>query len=145
MPIARFLGVLPVTSPDRALPFGGRVQILGIERYDTRCAVTWRLAPIPDPVEENKLAMADLDQRTRGRSEGERQVLRRELARRLVSPGAECTLSDDVGTTYQFCGGGSSGGGQEKIGRSDFIPAIPQSATALTVHWNDLEFQVSLT
>jgi hypothetical protein len=145
MPISRFLGVLPVTSPDRALPFGGRVQILGIERYDARVAVTWRLAPLPDPVKQNELAMADLDQKTRDRSEDERLVLRRELAHRLVSPGADVMLSDDIGTTYQFCGGGSSGGGQEKIGRSDFIPAIPESATALTVHWGDLEFQVPLT
>jgi hypothetical protein len=145
MPISTFLGLLPVASPDRPLPYGGRVQILGIERYDARVAVTWRLAPLPDPVEQNELAMADLERSMRDQSDDERLELRRELAHRLVSPGAEVTLSDDIGTTYRFCGGGSSGGGQERIGRSDFIPAIPESATALTVHWGDLEFKVALT
>ena len=145
MPTSRFLGVLPVTNPDRALPYGGRVQILSIERYDARISLTWRLAPLPDPVEQHELAMADLDWKTRDRSDDERLALQRELAERLVSPGADVRLSDDVGTTYRFCGGGGSGGGQEWVGRSNFIPAIAESATVLTVHWNGLEFPVSLT
>ena len=38
-PIARFLGLIPVEEADRAIPFGGRVQIIGIERYDTKVVV----------------------------------------------------------------------------------------------------------
>jgi hypothetical protein len=51
-------------------------------------------------------------------------------------------LSDDIGTTYRYCGGGHSGGSHEKVGRSNFVPAIPEFATVLTVHWGDLEFPV---
>jgi hypothetical protein len=33
-PIARFLGLIPVVDGDRQVPYGGFLQILGIERYD---------------------------------------------------------------------------------------------------------------
>jgi hypothetical protein len=85
------------------------------------------------------------DQETSGLIDEERIDLRDQLARRLVSPGAEATLSDDIGTTYSSCGGGCHGGSQEKIGRTDFVPAVPEEATALIVHWGDLKFPVPLT
>ncbi len=47
-PIARFLELISVADADRAVPHGGRLQILGIERYDTKVAVAWRMAPLPD-------------------------------------------------------------------------------------------------
>lgn len=48
-PLSRFLELIPVKEADQPVPFGGRVQILGIERYDSKVAVAWRLAPLPDP------------------------------------------------------------------------------------------------
>ncbi len=48
-PLSRFLELIPVSNADQPVPFGGRVQILGIERYDSKVAVAWRLAPMPDP------------------------------------------------------------------------------------------------
>jgi len=120
--------------------------MLGVEQYDTRIAVNWRLAPIPDPVEQHEMAMSAFERDTMGLHEDERTALRDQLVQRLVSPGAwDITLSDDVGTEYRSCGGGSSGSGQEKVGRTQFIPAIPESATALTVYWSDLAFSVRLT
>jgi hypothetical protein len=41
-------------------------------------------------------------------------------------------------------GGGSSGGGGEQVGRSMFVPAIPDSAQRVSVLWDDLEFVVAL-
>lgn len=146
LPISRFLGVLSIEGPDRPLPYGGRVQVLSVERYDARVAVTWRLAPIPDPVEQHTLAMSALDRDTVGLTEEERKVLRDQLVGRLVSPGVwDVSLSDDLGTKYKSCGGGSSGGGQERVGRAEFVPALPDAATALTVHWGALDFPVRLT
>lgn len=144
LPVSRFLDVLPVDNPDRALPYGGRVQVLSVERYDARVAVNWRLAPIPDALEQHELAMSAHERETSGLPDEERAVLRDQLVQRLVSPGAWVELSDDVGTTYRSCGGGSHGGSQEKNGRTNFVPAIPESATVLTVHWGDLDFAVPL-
>ena len=48
-PLSQFLELIPVSEADQRVPFGGRVQILGIERYDSKVAVAWRLAPLPDP------------------------------------------------------------------------------------------------
>ena len=59
-------------------------------------------------------------------------------------PGHTITLSDDLGTEYRSSGGGSSGGGNEQTGRAQFTPGIPQEASTLTVHWNDLAFPVSI-
>ena len=144
LPVSRFLDVLPVDQPDRALAYGGRVQILSVERYDARVAVNWRLAPIPDAVEQHELAMAVHERATSGLSVEEREARRDELVQRLVSPGLWVALSDDIGTTYRSWGGGSSGGSQEKIGRMDFVPAVPVTASVLTVHWGNLEFTVPL-
>ena len=144
-PPARFLGLVPVSDPDRPLPYGGRVQILGVERYDSRVAVTWRLAPLPDPVEEHRLAIAAHDRDTEGLPEEERTILRDLLVHRLVSRGAtEVGLADDVGTEYRTMGGGSSGGGHEKVGRTNFVPAVPDAASVLTVTWEQEEFVVRL-
>ena len=145
-PPARFLGLHPVSQPDRPLPYGGRVQILGVERYDSRVAVSWRLAPLPDPVEEHRLAIAAHDRDTEGLPEEERTILRDLLVHRLVSRGAtEVGLADDVGTAYRGMGGGSSGGGDEKVGRTNFVPAVPDTASVLTVTWEQEEFVVPLS
>jgi hypothetical protein len=138
------LDVLPVDQPDRALPYGGRVQILSVERYDARVGVNWRLAPIPDAFEQHELAMSVHERATSGLPDEERKALRDELVRRLVSPGLWVDLSDDIGTTYHSCSGGSHGASQEKIGRMDFVPAVPEAASTLTVHWGNLEFAVPL-
>lgn len=144
LPVSRFLDVLPVDRPDRALPYGGRVQILSVERYDARVAVNWRLAPIPSAAEQHELAMAVHERATSGLPEEERIVRRDELVRRLVSPGLWVDLSDDIDTTYRSCGGGSHGSSQEMIGRTDFVPAVPEAASLLTVHWGNLKFAVPL-
>ncbi len=144
LPVSRLQDVLPVDQPDRALPYGGRVQILSVERYDARVGVNWRLAPIPNAFEQHQLAMSVHEQETSGLPDEARDALRDQLVQRLASPGMWVELSDDIGTTYRSCGGGSYGGSQEKIGRTDFIPAVPVMASVLTVHWGRLEFAVPL-
>lgn len=144
-PIARFLRLIPVDLADQALPFGGRVQILGIERYDTKVVVVWRIAPLPDLEKQfaSEIAAEELD--SEGLPEAERQMMRHQHLSRLHARGFEkLTLSDDVNTEYHNRGGGSGGGGAERVGRSEFMPAIPEEARRLAIHWEDLEFTVPL-
>jgi hypothetical protein len=71
-------------------------------------------------------------------------MMRRHLLQRLNGPGREVGLSDDVGTKYHRTGGGAGGNGQEFTGRAQFVPAIPEAASVLAVHWGDLRFPVPL-
>jgi hypothetical protein len=56
----------------------------------------------------------------------------------------ELGLSDDVDTHYHLAGGGFVGNIPEFTGRAQFVPAIPEAASMLTVHWSDLRFPVPL-
>jgi hypothetical protein len=137
--------LIPVDTPDQPLPFGGRAQILGLERYDTKAVVVWRIAPLPDPERQfaDELAAAELD--SEGLPDAERRMMRQRHLSRLQARGGErLTLSDEVHTEYHDRGGGSGGGEAERVGRSEFMPAIPATATQLTVRWNGLAFPVVL-
>ena len=117
-PIARFLGLIPVEGGDQAISFGGRVQILGIERYDTKVVVAWRMAPLPDLEKQfaSEIAAEELD--SEGLPEAERQMMRHHHLNRLHAREVEkLTISDDVNTEYHKRGGGSGGGGAERVGR----------------------------
>ena len=145
VPVARFLELLPVRDADRPVPFGGRLQILGIERYDWQVAVAWRLAPRPDAERRYAAELRVHERDTDGLPEHDRMMLRHRFLRGLGSaPGRALALSDDVGTDYRSAGGGSSGGGDELTGRARFVPGIPPTATVLTVRWEELEFEVPL-
>lgn len=144
-PVARFLELLPVRDADRPVPFGGRLQILGIERYDWQVAVAWRLAPRPDDERRYADELRVHERDTEGLSEHDRRMLRHRFLRGISGPpGRALALSDDVGTDYRSAGGGSGGGGDELTGRARFVPGIPPEATLLTVHWEDLAFAVPL-
>jgi hypothetical protein len=145
-PIARFLELIPVRDADRQVPYGGHLQILGIERYDSKVAVAWRMAPLPDAETQYADELAAHDQDTEGLPEQERKVMRQSFLHQLSRPaGDQLTLSDDLGTEYRHTGGGSSGGGNEQTGRAQFVPAIPEGASMLTVRWDDLDFPVSIS
>ena len=143
-PLGRFLELIPVKDADQPVPFGGRVQILGIERYDSKVAVAWRLAPTPDPEIQFAQELSDHERDTRGLPDGERKMMRRQFVQRLNGPGRDLGLSDDVETEYHRTGGGAGGNGREFTGRAQFAPAIPEAASTLTVHWGDLRFPVPL-
>jgi hypothetical protein len=144
-PIARFLELIPVADADRPVPYGGRLQILGIERYDSEVAVAWRMAPLPDAELQYADELRAHDRDTEGLPEHERTMMRRRFLHRLSRPASQTlTLSDDLGTEYRSTGGGSSGGGNEQTGRAQFMPGIPQAASMLTVYWDGLVFPVSI-
>jgi hypothetical protein len=143
-PLSRFLELIPIKNADQPVPFGGRVQILGIERYDSKVAVAWRLAPTPDPEVQFAQELSDHERDTQGLPDGERQMMRRQLLQQLGGPGREVGLSDDLGTQYHRMGGGAGGNGREFTGRAQFAPAIPEAAAALAVHWGELRFKVPL-
>lgn len=145
-PIARFKRMLPVAGGETDVGFGGRPQILGIELYDIQVGVLWRLAPLPDPEAKYADELAAHDREAEGLDERERERARRRFLLRLSlgggitpqtrrPPGAIAGLADDVGTTYQFRGGGSHGGPVERVGRVLVAPAPPDQATELTISW----------
>ena len=145
VPVARFLELVPVRDADRPVPFGGRLQILGIERYDWQVAVAWRLAPRPDDERRYAAELRVHERDTDGLPEHDRMMLRHRFLRGLGGPpGRDLALADDVGTDYRSAGGGSSGGGDELTGRARFVPGVPPTATVLTVRWEELEFEVPI-
>jgi hypothetical protein len=142
-PVARFLDLIPVVNGDREVPYGGRLQVLGIERYDSRVVVTWRMAPLPDPESKYAEELRAHDHDTEGLPDDERMMLRRRFLMQINRPGGHAlTLSDDLGTEYFSTGGGASGGGNEQTGRAQFIPAAPDNVSELTVRFDDLVFRV---
>jgi len=144
-PIARFLGLIPVLDGDREVPYGGRLQILGIERYDSKAAVTWRMAPLPDAESKYAEELRAHDHDTEGLPDQERKMLRRRFQMQLNHPAGDAlTLSDDLGTEYLKTGGGASGGGNEQTGRAQFMPAVPEGAAELTIRWDELVFRVQI-
>jgi hypothetical protein len=145
VPVARFLELIPVLRADREVPYGGRLQILGVERYDSKVAVAWRLAPLPDAEIQHADELRDHDRDTQGLPEGERRMMRQRFLHRLTGPARnKLTLSDDLGTEYHSMGGGSGGGGNEQTGRAEFAPGIPRAASMLTIRWDELAFEVSI-
>jgi len=143
-PVARFLGLVAVPDADRPIPHGGRLQILGVERYDMAVTVVWRMAPLPDAELQFAGELHAHDRDTEGLPEDERTMMRRHFLRRLSRTAPMLTLSDGLATVYRSTGGGSSGGGQEQTGRATFAPGIPDEAATLVIRWNDLEFPVPL-
>lgn len=143
-PVSRFLGLIAVEEPDRPLAYGGRIQILGVELYSDKVSVNWRLAPLPDPEELFADELADQDPDLDGLSDDFKKILRDKLTQRLQMQRRSLGLNDDVGTEFRSTGGGSSGGGNERRGHSDFVPGVPAEAKRLSVRWDEMEFDVPL-
>jgi hypothetical protein len=143
---ARFLRMIPVEDPDQPLPFGGRVQILGIELYDSCVGVAYRLAPLPNVESVMREVLADHDKGTEHLPDQERKRLRGKFELRM-NRAAETgiVLTDDLGTAYHATSSHGGGGGNERVGRTQFVPPIPREVTQLVVHWGELEFPVDLT
>ena len=141
---ARFLRLVPVQVPAVSIGFGGQFQVLGVELYDTRMAVAWRLAPLPDPERQHESEAAAHDRDSAGLPDAERTMLRHRFFRQLEMRQQLLQVADDVGTEYQHIGGGSGGGGDERVGRAQFVPAVPDTAAKLTVRWDAVPVSVDL-
>ena len=119
----RFVELIPAAQPAQNLPDVCSFQILGVERYDVKGAILWRMVPIlgPESTEE---------------------------ARRLAALGTgpdmhSIDVSDDRGTTYQLVHG-SSAGRIERVGRCEFTPAPPDDATIMKFRWEEMVFEINL-
>ena len=121
---SQFIELVPARQLAKEIPNLGSFQILGIERYDNKGAVIWRM--VPPPAHENTgdaIGVADF------------------------GAGPEIRLfelSDDAGTKYQMTSG-NSGGRIEKVGRYEFRPAPPNDATILNVRLEDLSFVINIS
>jgi hypothetical protein len=121
--IPRFLEMIPAREPAKDVPGVCSIQILGVERYDSKGAILWRVAPLEEP-------SAPADPSGFG----------------AFRPGpemAEMELTDDLGTLYNLMGG-SSAGRIERVGRFEFQPAPPEEAQHLRVRWEDVAFTIAL-
>jgi hypothetical protein len=143
-PASQFRGLVPVDEPDRPLPYGGRIQILGVELYSDKVSVNWRLAPLPDPELLFAPELAEQEPDLDGLSDDFKKILRSKLIQQLQMQRRSLTLTDDAGTQYRWTGGGSGGGGNERRGHQDFSPGVPSEATRLIAHWDEMEFSVVL-
>ena len=124
--IAQLLRLVSVPGADTATAFGGHIQVLGVELYDTRVTVTWRLAPPPDPEARFSEELAAHDRDAEGLPENERHLLRQHLLGQLEQLGQhQVELGDDIGTAYQRSGGNVSGSPQERVGRTNSYQRCP--------------------
>jgi hypothetical protein len=138
--------MLPVDNPDQALPLGGRIQIMGVELYDSQVGIAYRLAPLPNIEAVIREKLAAHDEETRDLPPEDRHRLRMKFEYRLnrsAEPGIN--LSDDVGTKYHSTMSTCGGGDDERVGRTRFEPAVPRSAAKLFVGWGDVSFAVPLS
>ena len=143
-PVPKFLRLVPADEPDRALEYGGRIQILGVELYSDKVSVNWRLAPLPDPQALFAEELAQQEPDLEGLSDDFKKILRDKLMHQLQMRRQSVGLTDDVGTEFRQTGGGSGGGGGERRGHSDLAPGVPSTAMLLTVHWDEMEFVIPL-
>jgi len=140
-----------VTPTDLELPhqYGGRVRILKVERYEESVNVEWHVTLEPDPDAELAEQLETLD----SKADKAWSLERLEEHIRLIDvlkltaffgQLEHLRLSDDLGTVYQMQGGGGSTGQAEGTWEQKFEPAVPNEASTLTVHWEDLTFEVPL-
>jgi hypothetical protein len=118
-----FLELIPVEGAVTIVPGVCSIQILGIERYDSKAAIIWRVVPLTALVSQNDLS----------------DYVRFETGPNRTS----MKLTDDIGTRYILVGG-HSGGRIERVGRFEFRPPPPDNATILFVRWEDVEFNIAL-
>ena len=143
-PVSRFICLVPAELPDRPLPYGGRIQILGVELYSHSVSVNWRLAPLPDPEVLFAEELAQQEPDLEDLSDDFKKILRDKLVERLQMQRRSLSLSDDIGTQYLFRSGGGGGGHNERRGHQEFAPGVPPQAHRLVVHWDEMDFEVAL-
>lgn len=143
-PIPQF--VCSVVGPDIEVDLhGGRLRVLGIDIYDTKVLVRWRVAPQPDvalvcPEEEAQL-LRDIE----GTDDWAAEELRKKAHNRLRAMRLyQFDLSDDVGPQYTPSGRHAGGGANEMAGEAEFTPTPPEGAYQLTVLWHGLAVPVPL-
>jgi hypothetical protein len=124
----------------------GRVRIEEIERHESKVVVNWLITLEQDP--DVQLAQ-DLEAHGYDSSEPwsferiEQHVHLIDVLKLTVSF-SQISLTYDLGTEYVNVSGGRSVGGAVLAQRSTFEPSIPEDATVVTVHWEDLDFRVPL-
>jgi len=141
---ARFIRMLP--GPDDEFEIAdSHFRILGLELYDKRMRIHWRIAP-PHNVDELYADDARAHARdTEGLPNAEReQLYRRWRGHQQGRIWHELTVTDDAGTPYQHIGGGSSGFDNEIVGVQAVAPAPPDAAIVVTVHLRGAGFGIRL-
>jgi hypothetical protein len=118
---------------------------MGLEIYDSRMALLWRLCALEDGQTLELDPLRDTEGETEGLPERERNRLRWRARGRTPFYLADwCQCSDDVGTAYKVVAGGAGGSDDEMTGRSVIVPAAPVSASRLTITTQGHVFEFSL-
>ncbi len=149
MPAPVPLEVLIPTDLELPHQYGGIVRILKVERHEESVKVEWHVTLEPDP----DVQLADQLEAVESKADEAWSLERLHEHVRLIDvlkltvffgQLEHLSLADDLGTVYQMQGGGGSTGQAEGTWDQKFEPAIPNEATMLTVHWEDLTFEVPL-
>ena len=145
-PPAEFKRQIAIASAVKDVPYGGRLQVLSVELYDSQLAVSWRIAPLPNPEAMFSADLAAHERDTEGLSAEQRDELRTRLMfglRRRYVHGIR--LTDDTAAAYFRSGGSASGGSSELTGRAVFSPAPLPGATQLVVHFDALSSDIPVS
>jgi hypothetical protein len=121
--ISRFIELVPANQPAKELPSVCSFQILGVECYDDKGAIIWRMVPLHMSGNAEDVAS--------GTYFGTGPEIR------------SMEVSDDRGTEYHMMGG-SGAGRIERVGRYEFRPAPVHDATILRVRWGELSFEIKI-
>jgi hypothetical protein len=126
--------------------YDARVRLEEIECYESKVVVNWLVTLQQDP--DVQLAQ-DLEAHGHDSVEPwnfERIAQHVQLidVLKLTVSLSQISLTDDLGTEYVNGSGELSEGGAVLARSSTFEPSIPEDATVVTVHWEDLDFRVPL-
>ena len=126
--------------------YGGRVQIEEIECYASKVVVNWLI--ILDRNSDVQLAQ-DLEAHGFDSTDPwsferiEKHVQLFDVLKLTVSSN-QISLTDDIGTEYVNESGARSESGAVFTCSSTFEPSIPEGASVVTVHWEDLDLRIPL-
>jgi hypothetical protein len=122
------------------------MQIEEIECYASKVVVNWliTLDRNPDVQLAQDLEAHGFDSADPWSFERIEQHVQLLDVLKLTESYSQISLTDDIGTEYVNGSGGRLESGAVAACSSTFEPAIPEGASVVTVHWEDLELRIPL-
>jgi hypothetical protein len=128
---------------------GGSVKVIAAIVYRDGVVIEWLVGPVPDLSSIPEIDLSGEEQSGSFFPQFQDQPARLESMRRfkrLSNFWGSATLTDDLGSDYQFAwGDAGSAEGIGYRGHEAFSPSPPMDARELTVHVLDLAITIALT
>jgi len=132
---AQLVRIIETTGSVLECSYGGRLQVLKVELFDTQSIVHWRIEVRPDTEARFVEALSAHDSDTEGLPQVLRDELRHVALQYPQSSVDHFRLADDIGTGYLTKSRSSGTGAEGELGRSRFLPGVPESAKILYLEW----------